>query len=197
MIVRKPFDEKEILRQLSYGNESAFERVFDEFSPGIYNLALKFLDSKESAEEVVQDVFMDIWLRKDSIGEVLNFKAYLRGMARKKVYDTYRQRSTFAEVVKELSLHTQSENVIERMMQEREYEILLQKALTKLPDHQREIFRLAREEGLSHEEIAQKMNLSRLSVKAHMKRALRCLRTLLEPVLKTEASFFLLFLPGI
>lgn len=197
MIARKPFDEKEILRQLSHGNESAFERIFDEFSPGIYNLALKFLDSKESAEEVVQDVFMDIWLKKDNLGEILNFKAYLQGMVRKKVYDTYRQRSTFAEVVKELSLHTQSENVIERMMQEREYEILLQKALAKLPDHQREIFRLAREEGLSHEEIAQKMNLSRLSVKAHMKRALRRLRILLEPVLKTEASFFFLFLSGI
>ncbi len=177
------------------GSESAFVRVFDEYSPRVYSVALKFLDSKELAEEVVQDIFMDIWLRREKMVEVLNFGAYLHGMVRKQVYDAYRKKSAFTEIVRELSLRTQSENVIDRMMRENEYESLLHKALERLPDHQREIFRLAREEGLSHEEIALRLNLSRLAVKSHMKRILRYLRTLLEPVLKTEAFlwFFILF----
>lgn len=176
------------------GSESAFVQVFDRYSPRVYSVALKFLDSKELAEEVVQDIFMDIWLRREKMTEVLNFGAYLHGMVRKQLYDAYRQKSAFSEIVKELSLRTQSENVIEHMMQENEYENLLQKALKRLPDHQREIFRLAREEGLSHEEIARRLNLSRLSVKAHMKRILRFLRALLEPVLRKETFFWLLVL---
>ncbi len=194
MATRKLFDEREILGELADGSESAFVQVFDEYSPRVYSVALKFLDSKELAEEVVQDIFMDIWLRREKMTEVLSFGAYLHGMVRKQVYDAYRQKSTFTEIVKELSLRTQSENAIERMMQENEYENLLQKALERLPDRQREIFRLAREEGLSHEEIARRLNLSRLSVKSHMKRILRYLRTLLEPVLKTETFLWLFIL---
>lgn len=176
------------------GNESAFVRVFDEYSPRVYSVARKFLDSKELAEEVVQDIFMDIWLKREKMTEVLNFGAYLNGMVRKQVYDAYQQKSAFSEIIKELSSRTQSDNVIERMMQENEYENLLRKALERLPVRQREIFRLAREEGLSHEEIALRLNLSRLSVKSHMKRILRYLRTLLEPVLKTETFLWLLIL---
>ena len=187
MAKRKLFDEREILSELADGSESAFVQVFDEYSPRVYSVALKFLDSRELAEEVVQDIFMDIWLRREKMTEVLSFGAYLHGMVRKQVYDAYRQKSAFTEIIKELSSRTQSENMIERMMRENEYESLLHKALQRLPDHQREIFRLAREEGLSHEEIALRLNLSRLDVKSHMKRILRYLRTLLEPVLKTEA----------
>ena len=194
MATWKLLEEREILCELADGSESAFVRVFDEFSPRVYSVALKFLDSKELAEEIVQDIFMDIWLRREKMSEVLSFGAYLHGMVRKQVYDAYRQKSAFTEIVKEMSLYTQSENGIERMMQENEYESLLQKALERLPDHQREIFRLAREEGMSHEEIAGKLNLSRLSVKAHMKRILRFLRAHLEPVLKTETLFWLLIL---
>ncbi|ODS81000.1 MAG: hypothetical protein ABS46_12690 [Cytophagaceae bacterium SCN 52-12] len=194
MATRKLFDERETLGELADGSESAFVQVFDEYSPRVYSVALKFLDSKELAEEVVQDIFMDIWLRREKMAEVLNFGAYLHGMVRKQVYDAYRQKSAFTEIVKELSLRARSENVIERMMQENEYENLLQKALERLPDRQREIFRLAREEGLSHEEIARRLNLSRLSVKSHMKRILRYLRTLLEPVLKTETFLWLFIL---
>ncbi len=194
MATRKLFDEREVLSELADGSESAFVQVFDRYSPRVYSVALKFLDSKELAEEVVQDIFMDIWLRREKMTEVLNFGAYLHGMVRKQLYDAYRQKSAFSEIVKELSLRTQSENAIEHMMQENEYENLLQKALERLPDHQREIFRLAREESLSHEEIARRLNLSRLSVKAHMKRILRFLRALLEPVLKKETFFWFLVL---
>lgn len=192
-----PFDERAILRAIAEGSEAAFVQLFDKYSAKVYNVAYKFLDSREQAEEIVQDVFMDVWISKDKMAEVLNLNAYILGMVRKKVYDAYRQKSSFAQLIKELSDNPQTENAVERNMQEREYEILLQRALAKLPHHQQEIFGLAREEGLSHEEIAKKLNLSRLSVKAHMKRILRVLRQTLGPVLKAETTYLILLFSGI
>ncbi len=194
MATRKLYDERETLCELADGSESAFVRVFDEYSPKVYRIALKFLDSREAAEEIVQDVFMDIWLRREKMAEVLNFGGYLHGMVRKQVYDAYRRQSVFTKMVTELSYHEQSENTTERLIQENEYEKLLHETVSSLPELQREIFRLAREEGLSHEAIAQQMNLSRLAVKAHMKRILRFIRTRLEPFLKTEALFWLILM---
>ena len=192
-----PFDERAILRAIAEGSEAAFVQLFDKYSAKVYNVAYKFLDSREQAEEIVQDVFMDVWISKDKMAEVLNLNAYILGMVRKKVYDAYRQKSSFAQLIKELSDNPPTENAVERNMQEREYEILLQRALAKLPHHQQEIFRLAREEWLSHEEIAKKLNLSRLSVKAHMKRILRVLRQTLGPVLKAETTYLILLFSGI
>ncbi len=191
MATRKLYDERETLRELADGSESAFVRIFDEYSPKIYRIALKFLDSRESAEEIVQDVFMDIWLRREKIGEVLNFGGYLHGMVRKQVYDAYRRKSAFTDVIHELSYREQSDNPTERMVQEEEYRKLLHEVVNRLPALQKEIFWLAREEGLSHEAIARKLNLSRLAVKAHMKRILRFIRVELQPFLKTALLFWI------
>lgn len=186
------YDEREILYQLAEGSESAFIQIFDEYSPKVYRAALKFLDSKESAEEVVQDIFMDIWLRREKLTKILNFGAYLHGMVRNQVYDAYRQKYALSEAIKELGYNKQSDNPTERLILEGEYEKLLHEAVGKLPKIQQEIYRLAREECLSHEEIALRLNLSRLAVKSHMKRSLRILRIWLEPFLKTEIYFLLL-----
>jgi len=192
MAARNLDDERIILLELAGGSESAFVRIFDEYSPKVYRIALKFLDSRESAEEIVQDIFLDIWLKREKMTEVLNFGGYLHGMVRKQVYDAYRRKSVFHDIVNELSYRELSENATERIMQEQEYEKLLQEAIDTLPEHQRKIFRLAREEGMTHEAIAEQMNLSRLAVKSHMKRALRFLRVRLEPLIGTEVFFWIL-----
>ena len=186
------YHEREVLQQLAEGNQAAFVQIFDHYSPKVYRLALKFLNSKETAEEIVQDVFMDIWLKREKMGEVLNLGAYIHGMAKKQVYDAYRHKSAFIEMLHEFSFNQQADNPTERILQQDEHERLLQQAVAQLPEHQKAIFQLAKEEGLSHEAIALRMNLSRLAVKAHMKRILRFLRSKLGPVLKAETLFWLL-----
>uniref|UniRef100_UPI003F705AE3 RNA polymerase sigma factor n=1 Tax=Dyadobacter sp. TaxID=1914288 RepID=UPI003F705AE3 len=173
---RNLFDERETLAALARGDESAFAQIFGEYSPRVYRVALKFLDSKEAAEEVVQDIFMDIWLRREKMEEVLNLGGYLRGMVRKQVYDAYRSNTAFSNLASELNYLNQSANTTEQLIQEHEYECFLEEVIGKLPVHQQEIYRLAKQEELSHEEIAQRLNLTRLAVKSHMKRILSFIR---------------------
>lgn len=192
MITRELYDEKITLVELAQGNEAAFELLFNQYSPKVYRAALKFLNSRELAEETVQDIFMDIWLHRERMSGVLNFGGYLQRMVRNQVYDTFRKNAAFADVVKELISNESTDNLTERIIQENEYDDFLKDVLSKLPEHQQEIFRLAREEELSHEEIAQRLNLSRLAVKSHMKRILRFIRERLEPVLKGNIVTYLL-----
>lgn len=195
--IQKLYNERDLLAQLAVSSESAFEELFNAYSPKVYRTALKFLDSKEGAEEVVQDVFMDIWFRRDKMADVLNFGGYLQGMVRKQVYDAYRKKSAFSDMIKELPVQPHHTNPTEQIIQERDYNKFLRDVLATLPEHQKEIFRLAREEELSHEEIAERLNLSRLAVKSHMKRILRAIRNRLDPLLKAETfSLIIAFLIG-
>lgn len=195
MITRELYDEKETLVALARGDEGAFVLLFNSYSPKVYRTALKFLNSKDLAEETVQDVFMDIWLYRERMSEVLNFGGYLQGMVRRQVFDTFKKNAAFSDIIKDLSYHEPTQNLAEQIIQENEYDDFLQEIISKLPEHQQEIFRLAKEEELSHEEIAQRLNLSRLAVKSHMKRILRFIRERLEPILKASllTSFFSFF----
>jgi RNA polymerase sigma-70 factor (family 1) len=176
----------EILRELAEGSESAFLTLFNEYSPRVYRSALKFLGTEEAAQEVVQDVFLDIWLNRAKMPRVLNFTAYLHGMVRNQVYDAFRKKSAFSSLVNELKYSDYAENSTERMFRDREYETIVDQTIGNLPKLQREIFLLAREEGLSHKEIAHRTGLSTMAVKAHMKRILHSMRIRLEPFLAIE-----------
>ncbi|WP_031529502.1 RNA polymerase sigma factor [Dyadobacter crusticola] len=191
MNIGKLYDERETLAALAQGDELAFAQIFQKHSPRVYSVALKFLDSREAAEEIVQDIFMDIWLRREKMTEVLNLGGYLQGMVRKQVYDAYRKKMVFSDLVTELNYPDQSANSTEQLIQEHDYERFLEEIISKLPGHQQEIYRLAKEEELSHEEIAQRLNLSRLAVKSHMKRILSFIRVRLEPLLKAEMIAFI------
>jgi RNA polymerase sigma factor (sigma-70 family) len=129
-------DEREILHELACGSESAFVTIFYHYSPRVYRSALKFLNSREAAEEIVQDVFLDIWLKREKMADVLNFGGYLHGMVRKQVYDVFRGKPVTTELEHDLSYRGPSENVTERILQENEYNKLLQEAVEKLPIHQ-------------------------------------------------------------
>lgn len=194
MITSKFYDERRALYELAEGNENAFVWLFDQYSPRVYRAALKFLGSREAAEEIVQEVFMDIWVRKEKMPEVLNLGAYIHGMTKNQVFDSFRRQNVAEAALEELRLADWADNPTDRMMLENEYERLLQEAVGELPEHHQQIFRLAREEGLSHEAIAEQMNLTRLAVKAHMKRILFFLRSRLKPVLRAELHFLLLSL---
>ncbi len=196
MATKQLYEDRHTLEALAEGDEAAFVRIFDLYSPRVYRVALRFLNSKESAEEVVQEVFMDIWLRREKMSGVANVAAYIQGMARKQVFDAYRRQSAFTDVVQELGFFEQSDHSTDRLLQEQEYEMLLRQAIGKLSPLQQEIFRLAREEGMTHEEIGRELSLTRLSVKSHMKRILAFIRIQLAPFLNIHPLFWpLIFLP--
>ncbi|HEX5169029.1 MAG TPA: RNA polymerase sigma-70 factor [Cyclobacteriaceae bacterium] len=177
-----PKRERELLNLLAEGNEFAFKQIYDCYWYSIYKTVKRFTKSSFLAEDIVQEIFATLWKRRTSFGEVLQLEYYLISMARNLTYRTLR-RMAFEEDVKNTLTReaTVVESIGDDFLLDQQYQQLLQQAVRLLPSQQKQVFHLAKVEGLSHRDIAAQMNISHLTVKTHMAKALQFIRHYLQP----------------
>ncbi len=180
MATGNTYDEKQVLDSLSKGNELAFTQVFDRYRPRVYSVALNLLKSSTLAEEVVQDVFLKVWQKRENLPGIKRFDAYLFMMARNNIYDHFKKLAHETEACKFFMGKADFIENTDYQMIEGEYTEILKQAVNKLTPQQKEVYLLAKEQHLSHEEIAKELNISRLTVKTHMAQALKLIRIRLE-----------------
>ncbi|HRE51740.1 MAG TPA: RNA polymerase sigma-70 factor [Flavitalea sp.] len=163
--------------RISKGDEAAFTLIFRQYQGKLYSVALDITHSSETAEEIIQDVFLKIWLRKKELIEVESFSGYLfivmRNLALDWLVKQARRQKIFDQISSEKATAQPS---AEAFLNQKEFNDLLQKGMDQLPRQQQEVFRLMRQEGLSRQETAQTLNIDPNTVKTHMSRALKSLR---------------------
>lgn len=185
-------NEKALLTELSQGSETAFTKIFDHYRPRIYSVALKMLKSASQAEEVVQEVFMKVWVLRKEMGNITNFEGYLFIMARNNIYDRFKKLAR--EQSARLVFHEKRSEFVsntDHPIMEKHYSELLQHILSELPPRQKQIYDLSRAKGMSYKQIGKQLNISHLTVKKHMAEALKFIRKHLE----THLDVFVIFLP--
>lgn len=160
------------------GDQGAFSHLFYTYKDKVYTIALRLTESPVMADEVVQEVFMRLWTRRTTLPEVRAFEDYLFIMTRnyvftamKKVALRYRTEDSWN------GLLPSSENVTESAIMISEYEAVLQRAVDLLSPQQRQVYLLSRDKELKREEIAAMLQISPETVKTHLARALRSVRT--------------------
>ncbi|MEX2235144.1 MAG: RNA polymerase sigma-70 factor [Cyclobacteriaceae bacterium] len=174
------YDEKRVLELLALGSEEAFVQLYDRYRPFIYNVSLKLIRDQEQAKEILQEVFMDLWRRREVVSQAANVKAYVYGMARNIIFDHLKAQMKMEVAKREFAFQIRHENTTEKALIEKQYEELLNEAVERLPPQQQRVFRMAKIDGLSHENIAIKLSISRLTVKKHMREDLLTLRSRLQ-----------------
>ena len=131
---------------ISEGNEVAFAKLFEYYRDRIYSIAFKFTHSATAAEEITADVFLKIWLKRNDLGDIQNFSAYLFAITRNEVYRVFKLKAT-----KFLTSELNESSVVsttcdaEDYLMEKEYNSLLQKAIDGLPERQRQVYQLSKE----------------------------------------------------
>ncbi len=189
------FEEKKVLQLLATGSEYAFAQLFDYYQGKVYGTALKFLKSHELAEEVVQDVFLKIWLKREEMASVERFDAYLFITARNIIFNRIKKAAYEVSVQKEIARNfSEIDDHTENLLRDRQYQKILQEAVNLLPPQQKQVYHLAKVEGLTHEAIAERMQISRLTVKTHMAKALQAIRIYLSHHLHCSTSIALLLI---
>ncbi len=168
--------EKELLIQLSQGYEPAFRRIYDHYSAGLYRVANRYLQSDALAEDTVQEIFLTIWSRRTEVREIEFFRYYLFTMTRnhclKHLKAKAQDSSTHQEFIERAELNEDSFADA--------YGELLNGAVQRLPLRQKQIFEMAKLQGMSHEMIAASLNLSLSTVNNHITAALKTLRKYLR-----------------
>lgn len=181
---------RKIICALKAGDELAFRKVFDQHFHRLYTFCFRFLKNKQHAEEIVHDALLNVWTNKDKLDENRSVLPYLYTITRRLALNALRDIATSQKAMDELWLN------IERLSNETEELVLLndlrqftESAVIHLPVQQQLVFRMSRYEGLNYDEIAEKLNLSRNTVKNHLVAALKTLRTHFN---QSDAAYFLL-----
>jgi len=170
------YEETTILQDLSRGNEKAFTLLYDRYWYVVYTVALKHLGSSDGAMDMVQDVFTQVWAKRTLFTGVLSFRYYLITMAKHAIHRKISRQVNKQQADGEFALSQAPYVPADDQVLEADYQELISNALALLTPQQRQVFHLARVEGLSHKEIATRLNLSHLTVKSHMNHALSFLR---------------------
>ncbi|MEO7215222.1 sigma-70 family RNA polymerase sigma factor [Mucilaginibacter sp.] len=159
--------ENELLLRVAGGDEHAFSELFNTHHQLLGTHIYRITGSAELAEEVVQDVFLKIWLSRESLAAVQHFKAYLFVISKNHALNCLRK------LAKErLRQKTIEENAMVLIPEESSgldaYYSLLDEAIDHLPPQQQKVYLLSRHKRLKYDEIASQMGLSRETVKKYL-----------------------------
>ena len=175
------YTDKDLIRLVAKGNEEAFTRLFHLHQQRVFQTAVVYLKSSAGAEEVVQEVFIRIWQKRESLTGVQYFDAWLLTLTRNLIIDHLRKLARESAFMKALPGQQElQENTTDYKARESQYQLLLQQALHELSPRQQEIYQLLKDEQLTYEQAGERLGLSALTVKTHISRALQSLRSFLE-----------------
>jgi RNA polymerase sigma-70 factor (ECF subfamily) len=170
-------NEEELLTRIARGDQRAFTEIFNFYHRYVYNYGRKLTKSEDQASEIVQDVFLKIWLSREKLNEVKNFGAYLNRVVRNHSLNVIRKLAQDARSATQLKINNpESENATDKTLDYNESNRILSRAIENLSPQQRTAYTLCHIEGLKYDEAAKKMNVSSRTVQAHMHQALKHIR---------------------
>jgi RNA polymerase sigma-70 factor (ECF subfamily) len=172
-----------LFRMIQKGDEIAFEKVFRKFHPRLYNFALKVVKNNEIAEDIIQDIFIKLWEKKEKIKPV-NIEGFIFKVLKNQCITHLRN----LKIIENARFNLSNMSHIEELYRidfirdepyvliEQELQLEIDRVLNMLPDRCKEVFVLSRLNGLKNREIAQKLGINIKNVERHITKALTAFR---------------------
>ncbi len=187
---------EELLNQLKIGDMMAFDQIYDQYSHKLFSFVFKILKDESEAEDIVQEVFLKIWESRYKLDDLKFLNSYIFTIAYNNSIDLIRKRinnSKYLEHLKNSSIFQTSTTTISDI-EFNELNDQVNKLISNLPERQKQVYLLHRENGLTYPEIAQQLGISKNTVENHMAKALKYLRQNLDNSLLINMLFVCLFL---
>lgn len=173
--------EKLLIRQIAAGDTGAFSSFFDRYRNRLFVFVEQLIHSKSDAEEIVQDTFLKVWQTAPRLLEVDQPGYYIYTIARNKTLNHMRKIARNRQLVSQVwANQSELDNSLEDKLRTKEVKEIIDNAVAHLSSQKQEIFRLSREQGLSHTEIAAQLGLSQSRIKNCMVEILKHLKASLH-----------------
>ena len=170
-------EEKLLVARLKSGNKASYKVLYQKYAPRLFMFSKRYLFSDEDAEEIVQEVFLRIWEKRENIDENQSFSSYVIQAAKHRIFNGFRKKVNEQAYIDFVMFGgTAQENFTEHEVAYREIFEKAENAIKSMPPKRQEIFRLSREQGLKNKEISEKLNISIKTVENQMGQALKYLR---------------------
>lgn len=169
--------DQELIALLKDGDKTAFTEIYDRFFGALYVFAHKKLRDEEDAKDIVQDLFANIWIKRESLSFSGVLSAYLYTAVRNKMLDVIGHKDYEGKYIKSLQGFMDQEQVqSDFLVREKQLAALIEQEINALPAKMRTVFLLSRRANMSYKEIALHLDLSEQTVRSHVKHALKILR---------------------
>lgn len=188
-------DERSLVIRLIDGDENAFCELYAAYKNRLIYFAMRFLKSREYAEDIFQDAFTVIWQSRRFINPDASFSSYLYMIVRNRIFNQLRNLANEDRLKEHILSHAVDyTNDTNEEILANDLKRLIQCALQQLTPRQREIFEMSREQQLSHREIAEALGISIYTVQESVCNSLKILRSYLEKNKVVGADFVLLLI---
>ncbi len=172
------YADLELVRLWQQGEVVAFEALYKRYVVEMVTTATRKTGCTEVAKELVQDVFLKVYLHKDALQKTISLKGYLFTALKNRIFNFYRQQLAQQKLEEVLYQNIkQSSNDVQNYIEYKELLQRVQAKIKELPPQCRTVYLLSRQDQLSHKEISNLLNISTNTVEQHIKKALRILRT--------------------
>jgi RNA polymerase sigma-70 factor (family 1) len=188
------YTDKELMKEIRAGNMLAFDALYRKYSKRLYKFSQSILKSKDEAENIIQDVFLNLWINRDKVEKDSSVKYYIFKIAYNSAISIIRKKikeSQYIEYVKKLQ--DLKEEPVDLQIEYNELNKKLNEIINKLPGRQKEVYLLHKVEGLKYVEISKRLNISVNTIENHMSRALKTIREKLRNYSILLILFYSLF----
>lgn len=170
------FSEEELFNLVKNGDLHAFDEIYRRCSPLLIKLASKKLQSKETAEDIVQDLFIGLFLKSKDLEFTVSLKAYLFTAVQYRMKNVLRAKIVRDQYKKSLFFSPICKNDFANNLEFYECKKKIDHSLKNLPDKCRKVFELSRNEEFSYKDISENLGISVSTVEKHISKALKVLR---------------------
>jgi RNA polymerase sigma-70 factor (family 1) len=193
LLTPESYNHKQLLELIARSDQQAFTELFHLFRNKAYTYSLALLQSAVLAEEIVQEVFLQLWIKREDLAAVENFEAYLTTMVRHRAFRTLKNIARYNSLLHETSqadwLFSQQ---LQDLLQQKEFAAIIKEAIDGLPPKQKQAWQLNREQQLPRNKVAEVMGLSPETVKVHLAHAMRSVKAYCQA--RIEFAIILLLL---
>lgn len=170
-------NEQSLLQQTADGSREAYATLYSHYYPGLYRFVSFVILSHEDTEEIIQDVFLKLWLKRETLVGIRSFEDYLFRMAKNRIFDAARQSQTRMRLARQITHQMQEgadttyNNVIFQ-----EYHAIAQEAINQLSPQKKKLFLMYTRDEMTAREIAEIEGLSRMAVKKQLYEAIHFIK---------------------
>ena len=188
------YTDEELMEEIKADNMLAFDVLYKKYSKRLYKFSFSILKSHEEAENITQDVFVNLWVNRNKVEKGSSVKYYIYTISYNSAISIIRKKaneSKFIEYVK--TLQDLVQEPVDLQVEFNELNDQLNEIVNALPERQRDVYKLHKIEGLKYSKIAEKLNISVNTVENHMSRALKTIQRKLRSSSLTVILFCSLF----
>jgi RNA polymerase sigma-70 factor, ECF subfamily len=170
-----------LVKRIRQNDKDAFKSLYNLYSKRIYFFSLRYLSNSVEAEELVQTVFINVWVNRNSLDETISVKNYIYKAAVNYVYNYLKKKAIRTRFIEsEINKGEIPSDITYEQVYFHDLERSINSIVETMPSQQQKIFQLSRYEGLTHKEIASKLNLSVRTVENQMYRSLKMIKSILK-----------------